>query len=75
MTNRFKIEVGETSRDSKIELNGQPLQGVCRVSFDLTADSLTLLKLEIIGEVLVDGEFQDDAILLVKTPSDKGQPT
>ncbi|MER9814301.1 hypothetical protein [Mesorhizobium sp. M0129] len=75
MTNRFKIGVGETSRDCKIELNGQPLEGVCRVSFDLTANSPTMLKLEIIGEVLADGEFQDDAILIVKTPSDKGQST
>jgi hypothetical protein len=68
MTNRFRIEVGEDTRNSKIELNGAPLEGVCRVSFDLNPNSLTKLTLDIIGEVIVAGEFRDDAILSIRNP-------
>lgn len=61
-TNRFKIIAGLDPADSKVELNGVELQGVTRVSFDLTGESPGHLKLEIVGEVVVEGEYVERKI-------------
>jgi hypothetical protein len=65
MDHSFKIKVGVSPNDCVVEMDGKPLQGVTRVSFDLAAKKLTILKLEIMGEVLVEGEFRESAILQV----------
>jgi hypothetical protein len=62
MPNRFRIEVGETTVDTMVTLNGEPIDGLTRVSFDLNPSSLTMVKLELIGTIEVDGEFREDAI-------------
>ncbi len=59
----FKIKAGLSANDSTIELDGRRLSGVTRVSFELAANKLTIVKLEIMGEVLVEGEFRKSAIL------------
>lgn len=67
--NNFRIVVGERLHDCTVEMNGLPLKGVCRISFDLNADqTATMLHLEIMGEIFVEGEFRDDAILQVRQP-------
>lgn len=57
--NQFKIRAGEVPGDCSIELNGQPLYGVRQISFELDAsrNEPTFLKLEIIGEVLIEGAY------------------
>ncbi|TGP22308.1 MULTISPECIES: hypothetical protein [unclassified Mesorhizobium] len=63
MKNTFKIKVGETPALCSIEMNGAPLQGVTRVSFDLDGQRKpNVLRLEIIGEIQVEGEFHDRVI-------------
>ena len=62
----FKIKAGIDARDSSIEIDGRPLEGVRRVVFELAAGELTTLKLEVMGEVVVDGEFRESAILSVE---------
>lgn len=63
MKNIFKIKVGGTPALCSIELNGEPLHGVTRVSFDLDgARKPNVLRLEIIGEIQVEGEFHDRVI-------------
>lgn len=66
MKSSFKIVVGQNPQSSRVELNGQPLDGVRRVSFDLDAQQkhLTFLKLEIIGEIEVEGEFIEQPFAL-----------
>jgi hypothetical protein len=61
----FKIKTGFSSSESTIELDGRELTGVTRVSFELAAGGVTTLKLDIMGEVLVEGEFRESAILQV----------
>lgn len=57
---KFHITVGAPNpRLSKVTIDGQELRGVRRVSFDLTAKGSPVLRLEIMGEVVVDGEFRD----------------
>lgn len=62
----FKLKVGVTTNDCKVELDGKELTGVTRVSFELNANSLTTIKLEIMGEILMEGEFRESAILHVE---------
>ena len=69
--NTFKIKAGLDAMGSSVELNGEKISGLRRVSFDLNADAKTVLRLEIYGEVFVEGEFREDAILLV----DQEKPT
>jgi hypothetical protein len=64
-THTFKIKAGLASRDSKIELDGHELTDVVRVSFELSATGITTLKLDIVGAILVEGEFRESAILQV----------
>lgn len=56
-TNRFKIIAGLNPSDSKVELNGVELQGVTRVSFDMRATTTGHVRLEIMGEMIVEGEY------------------
>lgn len=68
----FKIKAGLRARDCLIEMDGKPITGVTRVAFDLSGKSgETTLKLEIIGEVLIDGEFRESDILTVESNLDK----
>lgn len=66
---KFRIVAGPLARNSSIEMDGAPLHGVRRVSFDLSAEGggFTVVKLEIIGEVEVDGEFHESAMIGVDT--------
>lgn len=64
-THQFRIKASLDSRESVVELDGKPLEGVVRVSFDLSANDITTLKLEIVGEVIVDGVFEETAVLSV----------
>lgn len=61
----FKIKAGLTAARSKVELDGRELKGVIRVAFELSAGGMTTLKLDIVGEVMIEGEFRESAILLV----------
>ena len=65
MTNSFKIVVGQKSCDSHVILNGVQLTGVRRISFELDAASPegSVLKLEIFGEAVVDGEYVEVPIV------------
>ena len=72
----FRIVVGENPQSTQIELNGKPLHGVRRVSFDLNAGQrdLSFIKLEIMGEALVEGEFVEQPIALsAGVPQEKEQ--
>jgi hypothetical protein len=64
-THAFKIKAGLSADDSSIELDGKELTGVTRVSLELTAGGITTLRLDIMGQVLVEGEFRESAILQV----------
>ena len=69
MTNLFKIKAGLSPAESVVELNGEALDGVVRVSFDFGVGAPRgpmLLKLEIWGEVVVDGELREEAVLRVE---------
>lgn len=72
MDHKFKITAGPTSNDCYIEMDGAPLKGVKRVSFELAANKLTILKLEIIGFVEVEGEFQDKPLLQISQELPRG---
>lgn len=56
-TNRFKIVAGVNPADSKVEMNGVELKGVTRVSFDMRATVPGHVCLEIMGEMIVEGEY------------------
>lgn len=62
--NQFKIRAALDPMASTVELNGEPLNGVVSVSFELAAKDrkATTVKLQIIGEVEVDGEFVEKPI-------------
>ncbi len=62
---KFVIHAPLDRGKRSIELDGVRMKGVSRVSFDLTARGVPTLRLEISGEVLIDGEFQDSAILAI----------
>ncbi|AMS41174.1 hypothetical protein [Aminobacter aminovorans] len=62
MKNTFKITVGSSPVTSSVELNGVRLDGVVRVAFDLDGRNKTFLKLEIMGEAVVEGEYVDRVI-------------
>lgn len=68
----FRIKAGLTARDCQIEMDGKPISGVTRVAFELRGGGhQTTLKLEIVGEVLVEGELRDRDILMVESSLDK----
>lgn len=69
MTHTFKIKIGETTGDAKVELDGQKLKSVRRVSFVLNPNDLSVVMLEIMGEIEVDGEFKESAIIQVRQPA------
>lgn len=64
----FKIRVGTSTYDAKIEMDGKELTGVRRVSFELNPNDLSVLMLEVFGFIEVDGEFKDSSIVQVKQP-------
>lgn len=59
----FKIKTGIGAFDTEVEMDGKPMNGLTRLSFEIRAGSPTALKLEIFGEVLVDGVFCETEIL------------
>lgn len=65
--NRFKIMIGETPHQCSIELNGEPLNHVRRVSIgvDAAKPAATFLTLEIMGEALFEGEYVDSPIVQI----------
>lgn len=65
-THRFVIKAPVNPNEASIELDGRPLYGVVRVHFDYGVDGLTTLRLDIIGEVVVEGEFRESAIVSVR---------
>ena len=73
-THKFEIKAPVNSMEASITLDGKPLDGVVRVSFDLNAEGPTILKLEIIGEVIVDGEFRESAILQMAQANPEKSP-
>jgi hypothetical protein len=70
MTNKFEIIVGDDTRKCEVKLNGERLNGVCRVSFDLVggSPSFTTIRLDIMGEIIVKGQFEEEAILQARQP-------
>jgi hypothetical protein len=62
----FAIKAGPNPCDCEIEMDGKKLVGVTRVSLDLVGGSPTLLKLEIMGEIRVEGGFKESAIIKVE---------
>lgn len=70
MTNSFKIVVGKTPSASHIFLNGVELTGVRRLSFELDGAASpdgSLLKLELYGEAVLDGEYVEVPLVKGRT--------
>lgn len=65
-THTFKIIAPLNTNEASVLMDGKPLEGVTRVSLELSANDLTRLSLDIIGYVEVEGEFREDAILSVR---------
>lgn len=63
--NTFKIVVGKAPYDSHVFLNGVELEQVVRVSFDIDGrrPEASMLKIEIMGQAVVDGEFVEVPIV------------
>lgn len=59
----FKIKTGLDAFDTVVEMDGKPVSGLTRLSFEIKAGSPTILRLEMYGEILVDGEFRETEIL------------
>ena len=68
-THQFRNTANPMSNDSSFEIDGVPLRGVSRVSFDLHPSGIPILRLEVIGRVVVDGKFRQSAILRVDQAS------
>jgi len=71
MSHKFRIIAGLVANGCRVEMDGVEITDVVRVSFDLAADRITVMKLEIIGEVIVEGEFQETSILKVEQPVER----
>jgi len=67
--NVFKISIGETSLQSFVELNGERLNNVRRASVTVDAGQpeASFLTMEILGEVLIDGEYKTSPIVELPT--------
>lgn len=63
---KFKIHAALNSSDMYVEMDGERLQGVCGVSFDLKGGQVTTVNLSLMGEVFVDGEFRPNEIAQIK---------
>ena len=51
---KIRFEIGRTSGDSKVFLDGAPLRGVISASFDIDASSLPLVTLRLVGDLDVE---------------------
>ncbi len=51
--------------EGSVTIDGKPLDGIVRASVELRPNGPTTLKLEIIGEVIVEGEYREIEILTV----------
>ena len=67
----FKINAPVNPQDCSVEMDGVKLDGVVSVSFSLAANKVTTLRLEIIGLVQVDGEFEDKHIVKVERANER----
>ncbi len=64
---KFTIRAPLNQHEAVVEIDGKPLAGVCRVSFDLNPNSRpTTLYLQVVGEVEIEGEFQDEDIIALR---------
>lgn len=61
----FKIIVDEVPSRSQVLLNDVPIAGVRRVSFDLDAQSMPFMRLEVYGEAIVEGEFVEQQMATI----------
>lgn len=69
-THRFLVKAGINANDCQIIMDDRELEGVTRVSFELSADGgpQTIMRLDILGEVTIEGEFQESALFKVGQP-------
>lgn len=66
---KIEITVGTSLSKSGIKIDGVPLKGVRRVSFDLDGakrGEMPFLTLEVYGEALVEGEFREEEMLRIE---------
>ena len=62
-THAFRIVAPVDVRKGFVEMDGRRLEGVSRIAFEARAGGPTLVTLEITGNVVVDGELRESAIL------------
>lgn len=66
---KIEIAVGTSLSKSGIKIDGVPLRGVRRVSFDLDGakrGEMPFLTIEVFGEAIIEGEFREEEILRVE---------
>jgi membrane-associated protease RseP (regulator of RpoE activity) len=61
----FKIKTGISPHDAVVEMDGKPISGLTRLSFEMKAGAGTVLKLEMFGEILIEGEFRENEIFTI----------
>ena len=66
---QFKIVVGPTPITSSVEIDGVPLRGMRRVSFELDAGEVPFMRLDIFGEALVEGHYVESEVLAIERPA------
>ena len=64
-THQFVLRVPANPLEGSLTLDGLPLQGVVRAFFEWKANGPSVINLTIMGEVLIEGEFRESAILVV----------
>jgi hypothetical protein len=63
---KFTVRAGLTAKDMSVELDGEPLNGVCGLSFSVRADKFMTINLVMMGEVFVEGEYRPREIAHIK---------
>lgn len=64
----FKIRTKAAPQDAYVEIDGKRLEGVTRISFDISSERWVTLRLEVLAQIEVDGEFREQSLLNVCDP-------
>lgn len=59
-----------SSLGTEVFMDGKELKGIVRVEFDVNTKGFTFIKLEIIGSIEVEGNVEDNQ-LIIKPTGDK----
>jgi hypothetical protein len=63
---KLRIVLPGNTYSGSLELDGQPMQGVSRISMNLDANALVEVQLTLLAEVIIEGEITEQEIVHVE---------